>query len=68
MLRDLHHLYLMASRSDISWTMIRQAAKGARDTDLLDTVNACEHDTTTQLAWIRPRMKTAAPQAPVVAS
>jgi hypothetical protein len=68
LLRDLHDLYLMASQSDISWTMIGQAAQGARDTDLLDTVNACEHDTAIQLAWIRTRMKVAAPQALVVAS
>jgi hypothetical protein len=68
LLRDLHDLYLMASQSDISWTMIGQAAQGARDTDLFDTVNACEHDTAMQLAWIRTRMKAAAPQALVVAS
>jgi hypothetical protein len=68
LLRDLHDLYLMASQSDISWTMIGQAAHGARDTDLLNTVNACEHDTSIQLAWIRTRMKAAAPQALVVAS
>ena len=68
LLRDLHDLYLMASESDISWTMIGQAAQGARDTDLLDAVNTCEHDTAIQLAWIRTRMKTAAPQALVVAS
>jgi hypothetical protein len=68
LLRDLHDLYLMASESDISWTMIGQAAQGARDGELLDTVHACEHDTAIQLAWIRTRMKAAAPQALVVAS
>ena len=68
LLRDLQDLYLMACQSDISWTMISQAAQGVRDTDLLDTVKACEHDTAIQLAWIRTRMKTAAPQALVVAS
>ena len=68
MLRDLHDLYVMASQSDISWTMIGQAAQGARDADLLGTVSACERDTAIQLAWIRTRMKAAAPQALVVAS
>lgn len=68
LLRDLHDLYLMASESDISWTMIGQAAQGARDTDLLAAVNDCEHDTAIQLAWIRTRMKAAAPQALLVAS
>lgn len=68
LLRDLHDLYLMASESNISWTMVGQAAQGARDTGLLDAVDACEHDTTIQLAWLRTRMKAAAPQALVVAS
>jgi hypothetical protein len=68
LLRDLHDLYLMACQSDLSWTMIGQAAQGARDTDLLNTVNACEQDTSIQLAWIRTRMMAAAPQALVVAS
>lgn len=68
LLRDLHDLYLMACESDISWTMIGQAAQGARDTGLLEAVEACEHDTALQLAWVRTRMKSAAPQALVVAS
>lgn len=68
LLRDLHDLYVMACQSDISWTMIGQTAQGVRDTALLDDVNACAHDTTIQLAWLRTRMKAAAPQALVVAS
>ncbi|WP_217914538.1 PA2169 family four-helix-bundle protein [Miltoncostaea marina] len=67
LLRDLHDLYLMASECDISWTMIGQGAQGARDTELLAVVDACEHETATQLAWLRTRMKQAAPQALVVA-
>jgi hypothetical protein len=67
LLRDLQDLYLMASECDIAWTMIGQAAQAARDTDLVDTVKACESETATQLKWIRTRMKQAAPQALVVA-
>lgn len=67
LLRDLHDLYLMACESDISWTMVGQAAQGARDDDLLAVVNACEPETATQLRWLRTRMKQAAPQALVVA-
>jgi hypothetical protein len=33
LLRDLQDLYLMATECDITWTMIGQAAQGARDTD-----------------------------------
>lgn len=68
LLRDLHDLYLMACECDISWTMIGQAAQGARDRDLLEVVVSSEARTAIQLAWIKTRMKQAAPQALVVAS
>lgn len=42
LLRDLHDLYLMATECDISWTLIGQAAKGARDDALDDVVRRCE--------------------------
>ena len=67
LLRDLQDLYLMATECDISWTMIGQAAQGARDTDLIEVVKACEGETTIQLKWLKTRMKQAAPQALVVA-
>ena len=68
LIRDLHDLYLMANACDISWTMIGQAAQGARDRELLETVNACERQTATQIKWLKTRMKQAAPQALLVAS
>ena len=68
LLRDLHDLYLMASEVDISWTLVGQAAQGARDKALFETVTSCEKQTTTQLQWLRTRMKQAAPQALLVAS
>jgi hypothetical protein len=58
----------MASTCDISWTMIGQAAQGARDRELLEVVNACDGQTATQIKWLRTRMKQAAPQALLVAS
>lgn len=67
LLRDLHDLYLMATECDISWTLIGQAAQGARDQDLLDQVHRCEEETSIQLQWLKTRMKAAAPQALVVA-
>jgi hypothetical protein len=67
LLRDLQDLYLMATECDITWTMIGQAAQGARDTDLVEVVKACEGETSTQLKWLKTRMKQAAPQALVVA-
>ena len=68
LIRDLHDLYLMANACDISWTMIGQAAQGARDRELLETVNACENQTATQIKWLKTHMKQAAPQALLVAS
>lgn len=66
LLRDLHDLYLMAAECDISWTMIGQAAQGARDEELLGVVTSCEQDTSIQMKWLRTRMKQAAPQVLVV--
>lgn len=66
LLRDLHDLYLMATECDISWTLVGQAAKGARDDDLEAVVASCEGETSIQLKWLRTRMKSAAPQTLVV--
>ena len=68
LLRDLHDLYLMACECDIAWTLIGQAAQGARDRELLAVVQTCEAETAIQINWARSRMKEAAPQALVVAS
>ena len=67
LLRDLQDLYLMAAECDIAWTLIGQAAQGARDGELLELVGACEGETAIQLQWLKTRMKEAAPQALVVA-
>jgi hypothetical protein len=67
LLRDLHDLYLMACECDVAWTLIGQAAQGARDDDLYQLVNACEGETAIQLRWLLTRMKQAAPQTLVVA-
>lgn len=68
LLRDLQDLYMMANFCDISWTMIGQAAQGVPDGELLEVVNACEGETSTQIKWIKTRMKQAAPQTLLVAS
>jgi hypothetical protein len=67
LLRDLHDLYLMATECDMAWTLVGQAAQGARDRELLAVVGGCEGETAIQLKWLRTRMKEAAPQALVVA-
>jgi hypothetical protein len=63
LLRDLQDLYLLASLVDVTWMMVKQAAQALRDAGLLEVVEACEHETSVQLAWLQSRMKQAAPQA-----
>jgi hypothetical protein len=66
-LRDLHDLYLLATECDITWTLVGQAAQGARDHDLIDVVGRCEGETALHLKWLKTRMKATAPQTLVVA-
>lgn len=67
LLRDLHDLYLMATECDITWTLLGQAAQGTRDHELLEVVRSCEKETAIHVQWLKTRMKTAAPQALLVA-
>lgn len=67
LLRDLQDLYQLASLVDITWSLVRQAAQGAHDLDLLHVVDRCAPQTATQLAWLRARMTAAAPQTLLVA-
>jgi hypothetical protein len=66
LLRDLHDLYLIATECELSWAVIGQAARGARDEELLDLVGHCGPETSVHLLWLRTRMRQAAPQALVV--
>jgi hypothetical protein len=67
LLRDLNDLYLMACECELAWTLVAQAARGARDRQLLVLTGRCESETSIQVSWLRTRMKQAAPQALVVA-
>jgi len=67
LLRDLHDLYLLASYLDMAWTLVGQAAKGARDQELIQTVDQCAKETEAQQKWLKTRLKAAAPQALLVA-
>ena len=67
LLRDLHDLYLLASYLDMAWMVVGQAAKGARDQELIRTVEACDKELESQQQWLMTRMKAAAPQALLVA-
>ncbi|HLI51934.1 MAG TPA: hypothetical protein VKU87_09060 [Thermomicrobiaceae bacterium] len=67
LLRDLQDLYQLANLVEITWTLIGQAAYGARDRALIDLVARCRPEIDAQLAWLRMRMQAAAPQTLLVA-
>ncbi|WP_173924517.1 hypothetical protein [Agromyces sp. Marseille-P2726] len=67
LLRDLQDLYLLASFTDVTWMMVKQAAQALRDADLLEVVDACEHEIAVHVRWLQTRMKQAAPQVLIAA-
>jgi hypothetical protein len=67
LLRDLHDLYLLATECELAWTVVVQAALSTRDEELLTAASDGAADLGQHLAWLRTRVKQAAPQALVVA-
>lgn len=67
LLRDLQDVYLLASLVDVTWAMVKQAAQGLRDEDLLKVVGDCDGETALQLRWLKTRMSQAAPQVLIAA-
>lgn len=67
LLLDLQDLYVLVNHIDVMWMMVKQAAQGARDQELLKAVTSCEQDSELQIRWLKTRMKQAAPQALLVA-
>jgi hypothetical protein len=67
LLRDLLDLYLLATYLQQAWTLVGQAAKGNRDADLVRTADSCSAEIAAALSWLETRMKSAAPQALLVA-
>ncbi|MEN0085235.1 MAG: hypothetical protein AAGC66_10750 [Leifsonia sp.] len=66
-LRDLQDLYLLASLTDVTWTVVKQCAQALVDEHLLEIVEGCQRETSVQLRWLITRMKQAAPQALIAA-
>jgi len=67
LLRDLQDIHLLATLVKSTWMVIAQGAQGLRDRDLLDIATTSQQETDRQLRWLETRMKTAAPQALIVA-
>lgn len=67
LLRDLQDLHVLASLVQTTWTVVAQGAQGLRDHELLEVATSANAETSRQLSWLNTRMKTAAPQALIVA-
>ena len=63
---DLRALYLRTHEVAITWVMASQAAKGARDQELLTLATECQSEVEVQAKWFTTRIKTGAPQTLVV--
>lgn len=66
LLEDLRTLYLRAAEDAITWTMAAQAAKAARDKELLALATECAPELDVEAKWFITRIKTGAPQSFVV--
>ena len=67
LLRDLQDLALLTHLADLTWTVVEQAAQGLRDHELMEVVAAQQPETSRQAAWLRTRIKQAAPQVLIAA-
>lgn len=67
LLRDLQDLHVLATLVQTTWTVVAQGAQGLRDRDLLEVAQRANSQTSRQLTWLNTRMKSAAPQALIVA-
>src|SRR5213078_3360927 len=62
LLRDLRHLYLAAQDAEIAWVILLQAARAARDRDLLQVASNCQEQAEARGKWLRTRIKETSPQ------
>jgi hypothetical protein len=62
MLRDLRDAYLVAQQVEIDWTILTQAAKAARDQNLIDVASSCTAEAEHTAKWLRTRIKVSTAQ------
>ena len=63
LLNDLRDTYVSAHRAEVSWIVLQQAAKAARDGELLAVVGTCVEEAEQTFKWLRTRIKESAPAA-----
>jgi hypothetical protein len=62
LLRDLQDLYLLAALLQTTWTVLEQAAQGARDDDLVQLSTDALTQVKRTMTWLTTHLKTASPQ------
>lgn len=62
LLHDLRDLYLDAQHAEISWTVLLQAARAAREPRLIEVATTGQEHAETRGKWLRTRIKETAPQ------
>jgi hypothetical protein len=67
LLRDLQDLWLMSDEAQVCAIILRQAASGLRDKELIEVCNEIEAMAKRQASWLLTRMKSAATQTLIVA-
>jgi hypothetical protein len=68
LLRDLHDLWLMTNEAELCSILLRQAASGLRDKELIEVCDFIETQSKRQTAWLLTRMKSTTPQTLIAAS
>jgi hypothetical protein len=62
LLHDLRETYVSAHGAEIAWVILRQAAKAARDADLVTTSEQGLEEAERRWKWLRTKLKNASPQ------
>jgi hypothetical protein len=62
LLRDLQDLYLLAALLQTTWTLLDQAAQGARDAELHQIAQDATTQVTRTTTWLTTHLKAASPQ------
>lgn len=68
LLRDLQDLDQLANLVQTTSTVVGQAAHAVRDRELIALAGGGERDITAQIAWLRARIRSLAPQALIATS
>lgn len=62
LLDDLRRLYLAAHEAELAWAVLEQAAKAARDAELLAAAQKGREEAERRWKWARTKVKEASPQ------